>query len=246
MRTSCIILSILMLTILTACVSHDATKLHVGMTRDEVIKIMGKPTASTVNGATELLLFQHDTEFKDMKPLRGADSVNRERRPLARFVKVETHTVCLRDGLLQSHYQVAPPPTRHDPPLSFQVESASLKLLPQTSLAENNAVRFLEVSPRTAKEGVPTEYTVRLSYSLATEKKANLVVNLVCRSPQVFAKIGNISVPKGSGEIELIVKVTPQKEWSEHQIGIKAVLSVSAEGGLLYSNERSLSFERGP
>jgi hypothetical protein len=106
MKAPLLLLSVLAFTVFAIPVSAapKTEKLRMGMTKEEVMKIMGKPLSAKTEGMYEFLTFKVGETAHVRKPLAGADSPNRERGPSSRYYTPELYSVLLHKGLLEINH----------------------------------------------------------------------------------------------------------------------------------------------
>jgi hypothetical protein len=70
------------------------------------------------------------------------------------------------------------------------------------------------------------ELKMKIAYTLKNENEGRIVVKIYCLKPLAFASVGEHPVQKGSGELEIVAKMTVAEEaaWKEHEYFVKAVL----------------------
>lgn len=217
MKTFLLPLLVLVAAFVGGCVSQDTAKLRVGMPKDEVLKIMGKPDSAGADGTSEYLNYRLTSTRSSggstyFSPSGGVYSSSHT------FSSTEPFIVKLQDGLVVAYgnsSQVGAnrsATTRYATPASFT--PAAFKVISQSAGAEVNGVRILAVEPKGAAVGRTTEFKVRIAYSLKEASDGRIEINFNTLGAHAFHIYGAQIVSTGSGELEAVVKVTP-KDWGQ-------------------------------
>lgn len=105
------------LVVFSGCTTQDTTKLHLGMTKEEVIKIMGKPYSVGANADTEYLNYlltsrtirPHPYNFSENKlnysqshSQYGSTTVNAINAGPINVTRMESYIVALKNGKVVS------------------------------------------------------------------------------------------------------------------------------------------------
>lgn len=198
MKASLFVCYSLVFALLSGCATQDTSQLRVGMTRDEVIKIMGKPDAAKIEGDFEILDFK-TIEWKGPTDSLASDNfINR---------------VKLRNGVVfsNSRFLETPPRIQVMGGILTSMSSGQFKVVSKNKEATKNEVTILSITPETAKPNVSTKFVIRVAYSLLDEE-ACLCLMFNTKAPKSFSGSTMNVIHAGSGVIECTVKTTP-KNW---------------------------------
>jgi hypothetical protein len=102
MKALLLIICALALAFLSGCVSQDTTKLHIGMTKDEVIQVMGKPDSVGSDGHYEYLNYQMTRHSTHAGPTFISASGNMV-QSTGTSTMTQRYTVRLADGKVVSY-----------------------------------------------------------------------------------------------------------------------------------------------
>lgn len=190
MRAPLLPLCVFILALFSACTSIDTTKLHLGMTKEEVIAVMGNPDSVGADGNFEYLNYRISSSTGYYSTL------------------TQPYTVRLANGHVVA-YGVG-----SNLPLSSRIAAfpTTVRTITENAEAAENGIRILSVEPAAVVADHPTEFKVKIAYALKDQSGGTLHLSFNTIGPKSFATAGTKAISVGSGEIEMIATATP-KDW---------------------------------
>ena len=193
MKASLWLICALALTLVSGCVSQDTSKLSIGMTKEEVIKVMGEPL--TVGADT-------DYEYLNYRVSSSTGSYG---------YLTQQYTVRLTNGHVIS-YGIGVPMSFSSRPLAT---SATMRTTDQNADANaDEGIRIISMEPATAVVGKPTDFKFKVRYALKSSSDGMIQLSFNTLGPRLYKMAANQTVAKGTGEVEFDVTVTA-KDWGE-------------------------------
>jgi hypothetical protein len=193
MRTSLLSLCFFSLAFFSACTSIDTTKLRIGMTKDEVFTVMGKPDSVGADGNFEYLNYR-------LSSSAGYGTLT------------QPYTVRLANGHVIAYGVGSNLPFASRITAISSSPSTVVRTITESAEATENGIRILSLEPAAVVADQPTEFKIKVAYALKESSGGTIQLAFNTLGPKSFATAATKSISTGSGEIELVATATP-KDW---------------------------------
>jgi len=223
MKTATVLCAIVVC-LLASCVTpqaHRTAELKIGMTKSEVIKVMGEPQSVSAQGYAEFLNYTLWEESAGSSLLRPY------------YVRI------LNDRVEAFGYAGQISTTA---PLAVTTSATQTSAQPA-----GDSVRIVAVEPAVLTPGIPQEVRLRIKYSLQAVPQAELRVGFNLINQNSYRVLGRQLVGSGTGEVEMKMRVTPVN-WGEAS-DFKAIVSLAVTptgpgSRILASSQRVVDLKR--
>jgi len=242
MRASLFLVCALALGFVAGCVSQDTAKLRIGMTKDEVIAVMGKPESVGADGRYEYLNYRVTTQNTYVGPTYVTSSGNVIPPSTRTSSFSQPYIVRLAEGLVEA-YGTGSQLGSGRTAFSGSSVAATIKVVSHRSEAAENGIRILSIEPATATPGKATTFKIRIAYSLKEVAEGAVVLSFNTLRAHAFPRVGAQTISPGSGELEVTATVTP-RDWGQlTDFAAQAVLVDGTNqntGKIISSNKREI------
>lgn len=233
--------------LLTSCVSRDTGNVRIGMTKEEVLKIMGKPEKEVHDGEKEALIYSLNRQRPEGSSFQtgtvrlgittgsadqgryGSVPADSPRHPFYR-----NDTTSLSQGVntfAHTTHNPAPATERWAVILSngkVETFGAGLSLNNYLPAATKPAISVLSVTPNQVIPGQRTTFTLTIGYTLGASMTHG-AVEVAFRTGDKYEILGSKKVKDPAGQVEISVTVSARELRNTGKVTARARLLQDAK-----------------